>query len=120
MAKRYHTIDHNCSLRESPIFYEPLSDSFAGSLRQLLPGSVRETDPSIERPATLCDCSKRTPERQLREMNTQYAEVLGLARYDVARRMRQVPSSTVHFSPVGIVEECIQLFVVASSADVGW
>ena len=73
----------------SPPHYEPLSNDFVGSLKQVLHAYIQERDLSIEFAAALCDTSKRSLQRKLSGMGTRYSEVLDQVRFHTACRMLQ-------------------------------
>lgn len=75
--------------------YEPLPGDFVGSLELVLLSYIHERDLSIELAAGLCNTSKRTLQRRLREASTNYNEVLATARFRAADRMLQDPATTV-------------------------
>jgi len=75
--------------------YQQFYKDFVGSLEQVLLSYVQESDLSIELAAGLCNTSKRTLQRKLREMGTCFNEVLDHARYRAASRMIQQPGISI-------------------------
>jgi AraC-like DNA-binding protein len=75
--------------------YEPQSQQFADSLRQVLRSYIQENDLSIEFAAGLCDTSKRSLQRKLKATGTCYSAVLDQARLDVAKWMLRDPGMKV-------------------------
>jgi AraC-like DNA-binding protein len=67
--------------------FVPCSSRFPESLTQLLTTYALEKQLSIEFASELCNLSKRTLQRRLRESNTCYSTLLDQARINVARRM---------------------------------
>ena len=74
---------------------EPLSNDLVGSLKQLLQAYIEESNLSIEVAAELCNTSKRSLQRKLRETGTRYSEVLDHVRFSVATRMLRDPDMKV-------------------------
>ena len=79
----------------SPNDYKKMPDDFVSSLELVLLSYLQEGDMSIELAAALCNMSKRTLQRKLKEMGTHYNEVLGHARFRAASRMLQNAGMTV-------------------------
>jgi AraC-like DNA-binding protein len=79
----------------SPIHCEPLSNDFAGSLKQVLHSYIQENDLSIDYTAALCNTSKRSLQRKLTVSGTRYSEVLDQARFELACRMLRDPDTNV-------------------------
>jgi AraC-like DNA-binding protein len=75
--------------------YDTITNDFVNSLEQILTSYVQESDLSIELAAALCNKSKRTLQRTLKETGTCYSEVLGHAQFRVASRMLQNPGMKV-------------------------
>ena len=75
--------------------YESLKKDFASSLEQALMSYLQEPDLSVGLAAELCNTSKRSLQRQLKAMDTNYAELLDNTRFRVACRMLQSPGVTV-------------------------
>ncbi len=75
--------------------YKSLPDDLVGSLEQVLLSYIQENDLNLELAAGLCDLSKRTLQRKLKEMGTHYGEVLDHARFRAASRLLQNPGTTV-------------------------
>jgi len=75
--------------------YDPLSNDFVGSLKQLLRSYIQEPDLSIEFTAALSDASKRNLQRKLTELGTCYSEVLDQVRFHEASRLLQDPGMKV-------------------------
>jgi len=66
---------------------EPFSKDFIGSLEQLLYSYIRENDLNIELAASMCDMSKRTLQRKLKDMGASYSALLDHALFRYASRM---------------------------------
>ena len=79
----------------SPLDYKPLPTDFVSSLETVLLSYLQEGNMSIELAAALCNTSKRTLQRKLKEMGTHYTEVLDHARFRAASRMLQNAGMTV-------------------------
>ena len=79
----------------SPNDYQKMPDDFVSSLELVLLSYVQEGDMSIELAAAMCNMSKRTLQRRLKEMGTHYNEVLGHAHFRAASRMLQNAGMTV-------------------------
>lgn len=71
----------------SPLRYEPCSEDFAGSLKQILSSYIQEQNVSIDLASELCNTSKRSLQRKLKDMGTCYSEVLDYARFQVSSQM---------------------------------
>jgi AraC-like DNA-binding protein len=65
----------------------PYASGFPDSLTQVLASYAQEKKLSIELAAGLCNMSKRTLQRRLRESSTSYSALLDQARFQVAIRM---------------------------------
>ena len=81
-------------LASSPLDYKPLPDDFVSSLETVLLSYVQEDDLSIELAASLCNTSKRSLQRKLKEMGTHYNELLCQARFRAASQMLLNPAMT--------------------------
>lgn len=81
--------------KSSQLDYQSLPSDFASSLEQLLLSYVKESALSVELAAGLCNMSKRTLQRKLKEMGTSYREVLDHAHFRAAKVMLQNPDFTV-------------------------
>jgi len=79
----------------SSLSYESLPDDFVCSLERILLSYIREGDLSIELAAGLCNSSKRTLQRRLKESGTNYHEVLDHVRFRAAIRLLQNPDVSV-------------------------
>ena len=79
----------------SSIHYKPLPGDLVEALEQLMLSYGQEFDLSVEFVASLCNTSKRTLQRQLKEKGTHYSELLVLARYRAACHMLQAPGLKV-------------------------
>jgi len=79
----------------SPLLYEPFSNDFVGSLKQILLAYIQQSDLSIELAAALCNTSARSLQRKLTKMGTRYSEVLDQTRFHAASRMLQEPDMKV-------------------------
>ena len=79
----------------SSIHYKTLPDDLVSTLEQVMLTYSQEFDLSVEIVASVCNTSKRTLQRQLKEMGTSYSELLALARYRAACHMLQVPGLKV-------------------------
>ena len=79
----------------APNDYQKMPDDFVSSLELVLLSYLQEGDMSIELAAALCNTSKRTLQRKLKEMGTHYNEVLGHARFRAASQMLQNAGMTV-------------------------
>ena len=79
----------------SALEYKSLPDDFVSSLETVLQSYLQEDDISIEVAAALCNTSKRTLQRRLKELGTHYNEVLGHARFRLASQMLQNTGMTV-------------------------
>lgn len=79
----------------SSVHYKPLPGDLVGALEQIMLTYSQEFDLSVEFVASVCNTSKRTLQRQLKEMGTHYSELLALARYHAACHMLQAPGLTV-------------------------
>ena len=78
----------------SPLDYKSLPGDFVSSLETVLLSYLQESDMSIELAAALCNMSKRTLQRKLKEMGTHYNELLSHARFRAASQMLQKPAMT--------------------------
>ena len=79
----------------SPNDYQKMPGDFVSSFEQVLLSYLQEGDMSIELAASLCNTSKRTLQRRLKEMGTHYNEVLAHAHFRAASRMLQNTGMTV-------------------------
>lgn len=79
----------------SPNDYHEMPDDFVSSLELVLLSYLEEGNMSIELAAALCNTSKRTLQRKLKEKGTHYNEVLSHARFRAANRMLQNAGMTV-------------------------
>ena len=79
----------------SSLHYKPLPDDLVGTLEQVMLTYGQEFDLSVEFVASVCNTSKRTLQRQLNEIGTNYSELLTLARYHAACQMLQSPGLKV-------------------------
>lgn len=75
--------------------YESCAKDFIHSLEQVLPAYIQEDELDLEFAAGLCNMSKRSLQRKLREMGTRFSEVLDHSRFHVASRMLQDPDMKV-------------------------
>jgi AraC-like DNA-binding protein len=73
----------------SPLGYESQPEDFVSSLETVLLSYLQEDNLSIELAAELCSTSKRSLQRKLKEMGTNYKEVLGHARFRTSSEMLQ-------------------------------
>jgi AraC-like DNA-binding protein len=73
----------------SPLGYESRPEGFVSSLETVLLSYLQEDNLSIELAAELCGTSKRSLQRKLKEMGTNYREVLGRTRFRAACEMLQ-------------------------------
>ena len=73
----------------SSLDYDPLPNKFISSLEMLLQSYIEDSDLSIEIVAGLCNMSKRTLQRKLKEEGTYYREVLDHELFRVACLMLQ-------------------------------
>jgi AraC-like DNA-binding protein len=73
----------------SPLGYETRPEDYVSSLETVLLSYLQEDNLSIELAAELCSTSKRSLQRKLNEMGTNYKEVLGHARFRTASQMLQ-------------------------------
>ena len=78
----------------SPLDYKSLPGDFVSSLETVLLSYIQEGDMSIELAAALCNMSKRTLQRRLKEMGAHYNELLSHARFRAASQMLQNPAMT--------------------------
>ena len=78
----------------SPLDYKSLPGDFVSSLETVLLSYLQESDMSIELAAALCNMSKRTLQRKLKEMGTHYNELLSQARFRTASQLLQNPAMT--------------------------
>jgi len=67
--------------------FETASNDFVGSLKQVLLTYVQESHLSLEAAASLCDTSKRSLQRNLKEAGTRYTELLDEVHFHAASRM---------------------------------
>lgn len=67
--------------------FETASNDFVGSLKQVLLAYVQESHLSLETAASLCDTSKRSLQRNLKEAGTRYSELLDEVHFHAASRM---------------------------------
>jgi AraC-like DNA-binding protein len=88
-------VDEDSARKTSSLHYKPLPDDFVSALEEVMLTYTQEFDLSIEFVASLCNTSKRTLQRQLKEMGTHYSEVLAHARYRAACHMLQTPGLKV-------------------------
>lgn len=79
----------------SPPDYQLLPDSFTDTLEQVLLAYLKESDLDVDFAAGLCNMSKRTLQRTLKEMGTHYSEVLDHARFRASSKMLQNPGMHV-------------------------
>lgn len=75
--------------------YVTLPAEFVGALEQVLLSYVQESDLNIELAAGLCNLSKRSLQRRLKEEGTHYHEVQDHVRYRAASRMLQNPAMRI-------------------------
>jgi AraC-like DNA-binding protein len=75
--------------------YRAIADDFSSSLETVLLSYLAEEDLTIEFAAGLCATSKRSLQRRLTKMGTNYSELLSNARVEYASRLLQVPAMTV-------------------------
>jgi AraC-like DNA-binding protein len=73
----------------SSLDYRHLPNDFVSSLETILLSYAREDNLSIDLAAQLCGTSKRSLQRKLKKSGTSYNELLGHARFRVARQMLQ-------------------------------
>lgn len=69
---------------------------FKGSLEKLLVSYIGDSDLSVEHAAALCNTSKRTLQRKLKEMGTQYKTIIDHARFHVASQMLRNTNAKVY------------------------
>ena len=96
----YISLEHNVltlpplpaeeAIAASPLSdYETLPENFVNSLETILLSYVQESDLSIELAAEICEMSKRSLQRKLKGMGTNYSELLRHARFRAASQMLQ-------------------------------
>ena len=73
--------------KSSHLDYDPCSEDFVGSLKQVLSSYIHEQHLSIDFASELCNTSKRSLQRKLKDMGTHYSEVLDHARFQVASQI---------------------------------
>jgi AraC-like DNA-binding protein len=78
----------------SPLDYKSLPGDFVSSLETVMLSYLQEGDMSIELAAALCNMSKRTLQRKLKEMGTHYKELLSHALFRAASQLLQNPAMT--------------------------
>jgi AraC-like DNA-binding protein len=75
--------------------YDPVPGDFVDSLERVLVSYAQEDGLDIDLAARLCNKSKRTLQRKLREAGTSYSSVLGHARFKVASRLLRDPGMKI-------------------------
>jgi AraC-like DNA-binding protein len=88
--------DEAARLASSLNDYRKIPEDFVSSLELVLLSYLQEGNMSIELAAELCNTSKRTLQRKLKEVGTHYNEVVDHARFRATSRMLQDANMTVN------------------------